>query len=69
MSKKGGACCGAGGRRLKSKTQKNRPRRGGSMVADALVTVGALAAWKYFAKKRGGSRKMPRRTLKNKGAR
>jgi hypothetical protein len=68
MSKKGG-CCGAGGRRLKAKTQKNRPRRGGSMVADAAVAGVALGAWKYFAKKRGGSRKMPRRTLKNKGAR
>lgn len=47
-----------------------RRHRGGSVVADALLAVGSLAAWKYFSKKRGGSRKvMPKRTLKNKGAR
>jgi len=68
MSKKGG-CCGAGGRRRKTKTQKNTRRRGGSMVADAAVAGVALGAWKYFAKKRGGARKLPRRTFKNKGAR
>ena len=58
-----GGCCGAGGRRRRKHT-------GGSVVADALIAVGSLAAWKYFSKKRGGSRKvMPKRTLKNKGAR
>ena len=58
-----GGCCGAGGRR--------RKHTGGSVVADALIAVGSLAAWKYFSKKRGGSRKqqLPKRTLKNKGAR
>ena len=39
-----------------------RKQAGGSVVADALVTVGALAAWKYFTKKKfGGSRKLPKR--------
>jgi len=61
MSKKGG-CCGAGGRRRKT----YKKRRGGSVVADALVTVGALAAWKYLGKKKGGgsskgTRKLPMR--------
>ena len=56
-----GGCCGAGGRRRRKHT-------GGSVVADALLAVGSLAAWKYFSKKRGGSR-LPKRTLKNKGAR
>lgn len=61
-----GGCCGQGG----GKRMTRRRHRGGSVVADALITVGALAAWKYFSKKRGGSRKvMPKRTLKNKGAR
>ena len=50
--------------------RKTRKHRGGSVVADALLAVGSLAAWKYFSKKRGGSRKlMPKRTFKNKGAR
>ena len=57
-----GGCCGAGGSR------RRRKHTGGSVVADALIAVGSLAAWKYFSKKRGGSR-LPKRTLKNKAAR
>ena len=44
----------------RSTRKGGRKHRGGSVVADALVTVGALAAWKYFTKKGkkgGGSRK------------
>lgn len=54
------------------RTRRHKKHRGGSVVADALIAVGSLAAWKYFSKKRGGgSRKqlLPRRTFKNKGAR
>ena len=64
-----GGCCGMGGGK-RSALRKTRKHRGGSVVADALVTVGALAAWKYFSKKGGGTtRKLPKRTFKNKGAR
>ena len=56
-TRKGG--CWSGGRR-----RRHRKQAGGSVVADALVTVGALAAWKYFTKKGkrgGGGRKLPTR--------
>ena len=56
--KKGGCCGAAGGRR----TRRKSGLRGGSVVADALVTVGALAAWKYLSKsKKGGRRVLPTR--------
>ena len=57
-----GGCCGAGGRR-----RRRTHRKGGSVVADALVTVGALAAWKYLGKgkKGGGSRRPTRKHAKH----
>ena len=57
-----------GGKRRGGTRRRHKKHRGGSVVADALLAVGSLAAWKYFSKKRGGSR-LPKRTLKNKGAR
>ena len=46
--------------------RRHRKQTGGSVVADALIAVGALAAWKYFTKKGGkkvggGSRHLPKR--------
>ena len=55
-AKKGGCCGSGGGRRTHKKNH-----RGGSVAADALVTVGALAAWKYLGKKKGGRRSLPTR--------
>ena len=66
MASHKGGCCGQGGGKRTRRHKKHH--RGGSIVADALIAVGSLAAWKYFSKKRGGSR-LPKRTLKNKGAR
>jgi hypothetical protein len=55
MDKQCGGCgCNGGARR------RRRTRKGGSMIADAIVAGSALGLYKYFTKKRGGAR-MPKR--------
>lgn len=59
-----------GGGKRHGRTRRHKKHRGGSVVADALLAVGSLAAWKYFSKKgKSGGARLPKRTFKNRGAR
>lgn len=60
MKKHTAGGCGCGGGR---KTRKHRSTRkkGGSLVGDAILAGTAVGLYSYFAKKKGGARRLPTR--------
>lgn len=59
--KNGGCGCGGGRRRAHTRKAKKGSKRGGSVVADALLAGTALGLYSYFTKKRGGKRHTTRK--------